>query len=116
MKGGAASTGGGAAPAVSPSSPASTPTGRPTAENLDAWVTFWGKRGIGVDRLLARFGRRGLTDLEIVDLEEMAAMQKQLKERRATADELFPAPGQPPDAEDRGDEPPLNEMEPGSSG
>jgi hypothetical protein len=119
-KEGAASAGGGAAPAASQAS--AQPSGSDTragAKLQQQWAEFWLKRRIPIERVLAHFGRRGVVDLTIGDLEAMAAMDKQLKAKTATAETFFPAPAteDEPAPEDRGDEPPLDEMpEPGSEG
>lgn len=112
---GAAPKGGGAAPVAS--APAAKPvapvdkTAPASEENQLAWVAAWSKRGVSVERLLARFDRRGVTALTVGDTDVMAGMERDLKAKRATVDGLFPS-GEPP--EDLGDAPPSDE--PGRAG
>lgn len=118
---GGAPLGGGAPSSAQPPAAAAAP--RPRAAPIDkaargepanqlSWVEFWGKRGIDLYRVLARFGRHGVSDLTIGDLDEMGAMQKRLQAKTATLEECFPAT-QP---EDKGDAPPIDDTEAGSAG
>lgn len=124
---GAASSGGGAAPAMSrPAAatgrpaPAANPAASSTAaaanpfdraapEKQAEWVGFWAKNGAPLERVLAQLGRRFVTEITVADVASMKGWAQKFKANAASLEELFPR-------EDPGDVPTDDPPEPGSDG
>jgi hypothetical protein len=84
------------------------------AANAAKWIEFWGKRAIGVERVLATIGKTSVELMDDGDLKRFDGFVKQLKAREATAEQLFASAAPPPDEEEpedeKGDEPTEEEL------
>jgi len=82
----------------------------------DQWVHYWIRRDLTVDRILAVLGRTAIDEMDRGDLKKLGAIDKDIKAKKTTIAEAFPATEEsepPPDdaaPEDRGDEPSPEEM------
>lgn len=74
-----------------------------TAEAAKAWVTFWGKRGITLDRMLKTIGKASVDHIDDSDTARFDAFAKQIKAKEKTAEQLFTSSTPPPDDDEEGE-------------
>jgi len=85
-------------------------------KDRDGWILYFARKDVSADRLLSVLGRTSVDEMDRSDLKKLGAIDKDIKAKKATIAESFPATEQsepPPEdtaTEDRGDEPSPEEM------